>query len=47
MMTKTFASIPILVFVVLIITEGCATKQKATPEEELYKYWVGTWINSV
>ena len=44
MKTRTYVSILILIFVVLIIVGGCATAKKAyvaKEDEELY----GTWVN--
>ena len=46
MKTRPYVSVLILVVAVLIIVGSCATKRQAISEEEFYKYWVGTWMNT-
>ena len=46
MKTRTFVSIVILVLAVLVIIGSCATKRKAIAEEDFFKTWSGTWINT-
>ena len=43
MKTRTLVSILILVFAVMIISEGYATEKKVTKRD--YRFFSGTWIN--
>ena len=43
MKTKTLVSILILVFAVMVISEGFATEKKVTKRD--YRFFSGTWIN--
>jgi hypothetical protein len=46
MKTRTFVSILILVFAVLIIAGSCATRRKAISEKDFFEASSGTWINT-
>ena len=46
MKTRTFVSILLLVFFVLIIAGGCATRRKVISDENFMEVWSGTWINT-
>jgi hypothetical protein len=46
MKTKAIVSILILTLVVLIVAGSCATKRKAISDEDFFKAWSGTWINT-
>ena len=46
MKARTLISIEILVFVILIIAGGCATKRQAISKEDFFMTWSGTWINT-
>jgi hypothetical protein len=46
MKTKTLLSIPFLFMAVLTLAGSSATNPQVATEEEFYKHWVGTWINT-
>ena len=46
MKTRALVSILILIMAVLIIFGNCTTTKKAISEEDFFKTWSGTWVNT-
>jgi len=46
MKARTLVAISIFILAVLIVVNSCATKRKAISEEDFFKTWSGTWINT-
>ena len=46
MKSRTFVSILILVFSILIVLGSCATQKKTITEGDFLDAWTGTWVNT-
>ncbi|TFG62399.1 MAG: hypothetical protein E4H36_08060 [Spirochaetales bacterium] len=46
MKLKTFIFIGGIYLLVLLITAGCATTKNPVSEEDFFKVWSGTWVNT-
>ena len=46
MNVRKLVSILILIMAVLIIFGNCTTTKKAISEEDFFKTWSGTWVNT-
>ena len=46
MKTRKSVSIVVLILAVMIVIGSCATNRKAISDEDFFKAWSGTWINT-